>query len=65
MFFIYQIYLRAIKQISPYMIENYTIRSDNEREDNETLTLLHDLSSKFEPYHFEPFDAELKTFFYK
>ena len=27
--FIYQIYLRAIKRISPYMMQNYTVQTEN------------------------------------
>jgi len=62
--FIYQIYLRAIKQIAPYIIQNYTIHSENIVEDLKTSQILQELSKKFEDYEFKPFDTELGTFFY-
>ncbi len=48
--FIYQIYLRAIKQVAPYIINNYTINTENIVEDLNTTQILHNLSKKFEKY---------------
>lgn len=44
--FIYQIYLRAIKQIAHSLIDNYTVQSDNIVEDLKATQLLNEILEK-------------------